>query len=113
MEYLIKDRKRVCLLCLSVYKTTRTRENDAFCPDCFTESRMRELCRLNRNLRRARRAGTLATLTINQWFYILDYFNWKCAYCQSRAFEVLEHIIPVTSKGGTTIFNCVPACLSC
>lgn len=65
------------------------------------------------HLGRARKANTPATLTVKQWSQIVSYFNGKCAYCQSRPFQVLEHFLPISSGGGTTEDNCVPACQQC
>lgn len=102
-----------CLLCDAAYKARDIREKNAFCPKCFTETRRRELRRVNKNLLRAKKAGELATLTAKQWLCILDHFNWQCAYCPKGKFQVLEHITPLSLGAGTTIFNCVPACISC
>ena len=107
------DKNRMCLLCNSHYLVKNPIETNTFCPDCFTESRKHELTRVKHHLHRAEKAGNDATLTINQWLKILDYFKWKCAYCPNGQFEVLEHIVPILSGGGTTSINCIPACLSC
>src|SRR6266478_3790078 len=39
-------------------------------------------------------------------------YDWKCAYCQEKPFEVLYHPIPL-HKGGTTVSNCLPVCRGC
>lgn len=106
-------RKRICLLCNASYRARRIDAIPAFCPSCHTESRVHELHRIRANLRRAEQIGAPATLTIKQWLVILDHFNWKCAYCLIRDFEVLEHVVSVTNGGGTTAQNCAPACLAC
>ena len=41
------------------------------------------------------------------------YFNGRCAFSADHSYEVLEHFIPVNYGGGTTMFNCIPACQSC
>ena len=71
-----------------------------------------ELYRLEYNLRRARSLKVSATLTLVDWFNILEYFHWHCAYCRSKPFQVLVHILP-QEMAGTTSENCVPACLRC
>lgn len=73
---------------------------------------MREIDRIKAQLMRARTAGVAATLDIVEWFLILESFNWKCAYCQKKPFQVMSHKIP-QAEGGTTSQNCVPACYSC
>jgi hypothetical protein len=61
---------------------------------------------------RAKQAGTRHDLTLEQWQETLEYFDYKCAYCGEREYEVIEHYLPVRIAG-TTVSNCVPACLSC
>lgn len=62
---------------------------------------------------RAFRVGLPASLTTKQWLQTLDYFGWKCALCPDGAYEVLEHFIPLIQGGGTTEYNCIPACTQC
>lgn len=62
--------------------------------------------------RRAVREGVVADLTIEQWIATLESWGFKCAYCGGE-YQVMEHIIPVSQGGGTTVDNCVPACFSC
>jgi 5-methylcytosine-specific restriction endonuclease McrA len=68
---------------------------------------------LYRHLKRARNLKLPATLTMNQWYETLLYFHGFCAYCLRNAYGVLEHFIPLSSGGGTTWNNCIPACQSC
>ena len=42
----------------------------------------------------------------------LDAYQWKCAYCQEKPFEVMHHHIPL-HEGGSTLSNCLPACRPC
>lgn len=67
--------------------------------------------RLRGQNQRAKQAGARHDLTMEQWFETLEYFNHRCAYCGGK-YEVIEHYLPVY-KAGTTVSNCVPACLSC
>lgn len=71
-----------------------------------------ELYRIEQNLRLARSLRVCATLTLSDWFNILEYFQWRCAYCRSGPFQVLAHIHP-QEVAGTTSENCVPACHRC
>ena len=43
---------------------------------------------------------------------ILEEFNGKCAYCQSKA-TTWDHVYPIAINGITTPSNIVPACASC
>jgi 5-methylcytosine-specific restriction endonuclease McrA len=83
----------------------------------FHEERQKASERVRRavktNLRRARNAGTPATLTLDEWLSIIAMYNGLCSYCKKRPYEVLEHKIPIELGGGTTAENCVPACTSC
>lgn len=69
--------------------------------------------RVNYHNRRASRVGLPASLTTKQWTKTLEHFNWKCALCSDGAYEVLEHFVPLICGGGTTEYNCIPACVSC
>lgn len=73
----------------------------------------REASRLKDQLTRARRANLPDTLTLEQWISTLDHFQWKCAYCEERDYQLLEHFIPLSHGKGTTQDNCVPACTKC
>src|SRR5258708_6392474 len=73
---------------------------------------IREVDRVKAQLLYARADNAAATLTIREWFTILDRFSWKCAYCGEKPFQVMSHI-RVRSEGGTTSENCVPSCHSC
>lgn len=69
---------------------------------------------LHTSLRRARQAGTPASLTMEEWQQTINHFNGLCAYCLTAHWEQIEHFLPVeTWGGGTTLSNCVPACASC
>jgi hypothetical protein len=89
-------------------------QRQALQPICeeFNADFDRERRRVNRNLRRALKAGTAATLTLEQWVETIAHFRGLCAYCQKKPFAVLEHFIPV-ELGGTVIGNVVPACQAC
>lgn len=60
---------------------------------------------------RGKRSETRHDLTMEQWLETLEYFNYKCAYC-GEEYEIIEHYLPVF-VAGTTVSNCVPACLHC
>jgi hypothetical protein len=73
---------------------------------------IREYDRVKSQVERAKVLHAEATLNLVEWFTILELFGWRCAYCQSKPFEVMSHVIPLP-QGGTTPENCVPACYSC
>ncbi len=62
---------------------------------------------------RAKQQGTLATLTIAEWLGILEYFQYRCAYCGTTSFDVIDHVIALKDGGGSVASNVVPACYSC
>ena len=72
----------------------------------------RELDRVNSQLSRARTFHVAATLTLVDWLNTLNYFEWRCAYCQAQPFRSLVHHIPLL-QGGTTPTNCLPTCYQC
>jgi len=73
---------------------------------------IREIDRVESQLRRARTMHAEATLTLMDWLNTLEYFHWQCAYCESRSFQVMSHVIQLP-MGGTTPDNCVPGCYGC
>lgn len=77
------------------------------------QQRRRETGRVHHHLHMARKYGLSATLTLEEWLATLAHFHWKCAYCQHAPYTVLEHFEPVIAGGGTTRYNCVPACDEC
>jgi 5-methylcytosine-specific restriction endonuclease McrA len=80
------------------------------CPRC-DPNKIRESEKLIYNLQREPK--TAMTLTLEIWIKILDYFDWKCAYCLSRQYVQMDHFIPRSLNGLTTIDNCIPACQTC
>jgi len=65
------------------------------------------------NNERAAAAGCPNGLTPEAWENIVADFAGQCAYCGARKRLVLEHVIPISAGGGTTVDNVVPACCSC
>jgi 5-methylcytosine-specific restriction endonuclease McrA len=72
-----------------------------------------EARKVKHHISRAKKANLPATLTLEEWIEALEYFQWKCAYCQKNGYTILEHYIPLGHGKGTTADNCVPACGSC
>ena len=54
-----------------------------------------------------------ATLTLNQWEDIKNYFNNKCAYCGENTKLTQDHFTPISKGGEYTHNNIIPACGSC
>lgn len=77
----------------------------------FDITRERRIVREQRS--RAARIGQAASLTFEEWIETVTHFQGHCAFSSDHPYEVLEHFIPVTYGGGTTIFNCIPACQRC
>ena len=73
---------------------------------------VRELDRVNAQIFQARAQHAAATLTLVDWIKTLDHFEWHCAYCRERPFQIMSHYLPL-QLAGTTSTNCVPACYSC
>lgn len=87
------------------------------CRRCMEKAGKREKTRLARRgiasaLARARADGLPAQLTQEQWDRTLAHFDNRCAYC-GRCWYVVEHVVSLDLGGGTTVWNCVPACYSC
>ncbi|HEV2653958.1 MAG TPA: HNH endonuclease signature motif containing protein [Ktedonobacteraceae bacterium] len=73
---------------------------------------IREVDRVKSQVQHARSLEAEATLTLVDWLLTLERFQWRCAYCQERSFEIMSHVVPLP-RGGTTSENCVPSCYSC
>ena len=73
---------------------------------------IREIDRVGSERGRAHTLGAEASLTLVEWFTTLIDFDWRCAYCQSRPFQIMSHVTPLPA-GGTVVENCVPACYRC
>jgi hypothetical protein len=62
-------------------------------------------------------SSSLNTLTDQEWFEILNYFNYHCAYCNCKFSKdnppTRDHLIPVNKGGHNIKENIVPACKSC
>jgi hypothetical protein len=72
----------------------------------------KEIDRVDAQLRRARTLHAEATLTLVDWLMTLDDFDWQCAYCLAKPFQVMSHFV-LLPTGGTTPDNCIPACSGC
>lgn len=106
-----KDHTFICLICKKEYLSKDTPESEMeICDKCEFETKL-YTCILHQRAR-ARRGNAEYTLTLSQWLITWNYFERKCAYCLKLA-GYIEHFLPVTLGGGTTINNCIPACNSC
>ena len=65
--------------------------------------------------RRAQKLGAgLETITAAQWRALLEYFNFRCAYCLAPMTALAQDHIHALSRGGQHVLgNIVPACKSC
>jgi 5-methylcytosine-specific restriction endonuclease McrA len=104
---------RQCLLCGGAYLARWPGDVAGLCPACHSDEHLHELARVRQHLARAQSLNLPATLTLRQWLSAIAYFGGLCAYCQSRPYSDLDHVIPLAAGGGTTAANCVPACGRC
>ena len=70
---------------------------------------------INRKLRRERlkSARLIATHTEDEWYDMLDFFEWTCAICYKKEKITKDHIIPICHGGSDGIENIQPLCRSC
>ena len=52
-------------------------------------------------------------LNVEDWKFVLNYFDYECAYCGEKNNLEQEHINPVSNKELYEIGNIVPACRRC
>lgn len=72
-----------------------------------------EAQRIYNSRRRHRKAGLPDSLTQEQWEFAVEFFGDRCAYCGVKAYLTEDHLVPLTSDGGRTALNILPACRSC
>lgn len=106
-------RGRVCVLCGSDQLASQRRMSYPVCRTCKTPQLDKERKRYQANIKRAQRAKLPAALTFKEWITILNYFDWKCAYCREKQHVLMEHIVSISKGGGTVASNVVPACAQC
>lgn len=68
--------------------------------------------RLSERIRKQHRRAA-GTLTPAEWLGIVALFNCECAYCGSHSRLTMDHVVPVSRGGKTTLDNIIPACSSC
>src|SRR5437879_160187 len=92
-------------VCIECHRTPRERSFDKTLKD-----------RISMQNGRAKAEGLRGDLTFFQWKEKLDQSEGRCLYC-TRHVEtidlVIEHLIPITRGGHTTVENVVPACKWC
>lgn len=79
------------------------------------EARYKRQVNTARHRHKARAHGVSATFTEQEWQYMLQLYDHRCAYCGLRAKGTLsqDHIVPISQGGGYTWENIVPACKHC
>lgn len=53
------------------------------------------------------------TLTQREWDLILEYFGYRCAYCDAEGELQRDHVVPYSKGGRLALENVVPACSEC
>ena len=105
--------KRTCQKCSIVFYAYSGDVSQSICSECIPFSEDVERQRIKPHNGAARKHGRQGTLTIEQWLQTIRDFDYKCAYCQEKRFDTLDHFIPFRYGGDTSSLNCVPACHSC
>jgi 5-methylcytosine-specific restriction endonuclease McrA len=64
--------------------------------------------------RHARKLGAPGTHTTAEWIWLLQLWNWTCAYCGERGAPLQpDHRVPLARGGSNDIENILPACRRC
>jgi 5-methylcytosine-specific restriction endonuclease McrA len=64
--------------------------------------------------RHARKLGAPGAHTTVEWIWLLQVWNWTCAYCGKAGVALQpDHRIPLALGGSNAIDNILPACPSC
>lgn len=75
--------------------------------------KIRNIQRIQRQRRVARKNNLPSTLTRTEWEDIQKTYDYRCAYCGEKKKLAQDHVIPIVKGGGYTAENIVPACKSC
>jgi len=102
---------RMCASCGEFYRVGSPNKR-GFCEGCLSVWQGQYVIH-GMACNRARKLGLPVDLTLEEWISTVEYFQWMCAYCLDKPYEVLEHFIPINLGGGTTYDNCVPSCSDC
>lgn len=105
------NRRHWCDLCGASILFFKDKDG-SICRDCLALHKAERRI-VDFNCSRARQVDLPATLTLVQWLSTLKHFSGLCAYCQRNKGTMLEHFVPITLGGGTTVSNCVPSCHTC
>lgn len=84
-----------------------------FCSDHLTDFNKKELARIRGQNHRTAKLNLPSTLTLREWIDLIETYNHKCAYCKYNQFIAMDHIVPVSRGGGTTVENVLPVCKRC
>ena len=64
--------------------------------------------------RAARAEAAINTLTPTEWQWLLERFDFRCAYCGQHGDGLTpDHVIPLSRGGNNSLSNIVPACGPC
>jgi 5-methylcytosine-specific restriction endonuclease McrA len=88
---------------------TRERERDKYNNDPEYHARVR--AKNNTRIERERAGG--GDLDRHDWKFLVGLAEHKCLCCGEKVKLVMDHIVPVSSGGKTTIHNIQPLCSSC
>lgn len=61
----------------------------------------------------AKRAAGISLVTGRDWIRLCRRFDFRCAYCGTRASLTQDHVVPIARGGRHAIGNLLPACMSC
>lgn len=102
----------ICAICgEKTLEYTCYSRRKSMCKDCYIKPPLWQAVAYQNH--RAKAHNLPASLTDEQWDQALSHFNNKCAYCAIEPYQVLEHFVPISRDGGTTVNNCIPACNTC
>ncbi|MBN1311548.1 MAG: HNH endonuclease [Anaerolineae bacterium] len=74
-----------------------------------------ETIRANRQQQRAEAASVpINTLSSAEWQWLLEKYEFRCAYCGCRGEGLTpDHVIPLSRGGDNALSNIVPSCSAC
>ncbi len=73
----------------------------------------KQYCRKYTKIRKANERASEGSFSREEWDGLLEYFEYKCAYCKKETPLEPDHVIPISRNGSSFIDNILPACRSC
>lgn len=91
------------------YRIMRNKQSAEYCARIYATAEGKAKITQRRHARR----DAIGEYTTEQWVAALEHFEYQCAYCGETSNLTVEHIVPISKRGTSYIYNIIPACAGC